>query len=80
MWNDFEDAWVGPPAWDYACMSVWERPEWVRAVDGHADADALAVCRELREVFAVAWYQLMACRFPEMADDARRVLAEYARR
>ncbi|MGH3763473.1 phosphotransferase [Actinophytocola sp.] len=76
-WNDFEDAWHGPVAWDYACMSTWSGPAWVRAVDGHADPDALAVCRELREVFGVAWYQLMAHRFPERVDDAHAALAKY---
>jgi Phosphotransferase enzyme family len=78
VWNDFEDAWVGPPAWDYACVANSSRSgDWVRAVHGHADPDALAVCRELRAAFGVAWYQLLAHRFPDTADDARRVLAEY---
>jgi hypothetical protein len=77
VWNDFEDAWVGPAAWDYACMSTWSEPEWMAAADGQVDAGELALCRELRSVLGVAWVQLVAHRFPEQADFARTMLAEY---
>lgn len=38
------------------------------------------VCRALREVFAVAWQQLLAVCFPAQAAEARAALAEYAER
>ena len=80
MWNDFEDAWHGPVAWDYACVATSGRPgDWAAAVAGRASGE-LAVCRALREVFAVAWRQLLAVHFPSRAPEARAALAEYAER
>ncbi|HEV7648907.1 MAG TPA: aminoglycoside phosphotransferase family protein [Actinophytocola sp.] len=81
MWNDFEDAWRGPPAWDYACVAGSGRPgDWASAVSGRVDEAGLAMCRALREVFAVAWQQLLAHYFPARAGQARAALAEYAER
>lgn len=81
VWNDFEDAWHGPVAWDYACAATSGRPgDWAGAVAGHVDPADLAVCRALREVFAVAWRQLLAVFFPARAAEAAAALAEYAER
>ncbi len=78
VWNDFEDAWRGPVAWDYACVAGSSRPgDWAGAVAGHVDPGALAACRALRSVYSVAWRQLVADRFPSRAADAREALAEY---
>jgi len=65
MWNDFEDAWCGPVEWDYACAS-----------DGF-DSAAVAVCRELRGVFGVAWHQLLAHHFPDRASSASSMLSSW---
>jgi hypothetical protein len=81
VWNDFEDAWRGPLAWDYACVAGSGRPgDWAGAVAGRVPPRELAVCRALREVFAVAWRQLLAYRFPARSGEARAALAEYAER
>jgi hypothetical protein len=79
VWNDFEDAWRGPVAWDYACVAGSGRPgDWAGAVAGRVDPAALAACRSLRRVFGVAWHQLLARRFPSRAAQARAALAQYA--
>ncbi len=78
VWNDFEDAWVGPVAWDYACVAGSARPgDWAGAVDGHVDPAELAACRELRTVYGVAWRQLLAQRFPARTGAAREALAAW---
>jgi hypothetical protein len=78
VWNDFEDAWRGPVAWDYACVAGSSRPgDWAGAAAGHVDPASLAACRELRSVFSVAWRQLLAARFPSRVADARAALAQY---
>lgn len=80
-WNDFEDAWHGPVAWDYACLVASGRPGgWARAAAGHVDPAGLAVCRAFRELFAVSWHQMLGHRFPARAEESRRALAEYAER
>jgi aminoglycoside phosphotransferase (APT) family kinase protein len=76
VWNDFEDSWVGPLAWDYACManSRSHPGDWAGVASGLTDPAELAACRELRSVFGVAWYQLVAHRFPWRAAQARAAL------
>ncbi|MPZ84174.1 MAG: phosphotransferase [Actinophytocola sp.] len=76
VWNDFEYAWHGPVAWDYACMAATGRPgAWAAAVEGRIDPAELAVCRDFRELFVAGWFQLLAHRFPHRAGEASEVLA-----
>jgi Ser/Thr protein kinase RdoA (MazF antagonist) len=63
VWNDFEDAWRGPLAWDLACLATTGRLDGRAAVAAYPDpppADELAVCLELRELFGEAWRLLIA--------------------
>ncbi len=56
VWNDFEDAWLGPVGWDVACAARSEllsRAEVARAYP----ADGLAYWLELRELFARCWQE-----------------------
>lgn len=61
VWNDFEDAWHGPLAWDLACLASTRRLDGRAAVAAYPDpppADELAVCLELRTLFGQAWRHL----------------------
>jgi Ser/Thr protein kinase RdoA (MazF antagonist) len=74
MWNDFEDAWLGPLGWDLACLATSTRVDGAAAVaayPGSVPAEELATCVELRKLYAMTWPFVMAERFPE-----RRALAE----
>ncbi|WP_433269225.1 phosphotransferase family protein [Actinosynnema sp. CS-041913] len=54
VWNDFEDAWLGPVGWDVACAA--RSSLLVReVVAGAYPADELAYWIELRELFGRCW-------------------------
>jgi hypothetical protein len=74
VWNDFEDTWLGPVAWDLACLRTSGRVDGAAAVAAYPGAfsrDELEVCVELRRLFGVVWRLVIARRFP-----ARREAAE----
>jgi len=63
VWNDFEDAWHGPLAWDLACLASTKRLDGAAAVAAYPDpppAEEIAVCLELRRLFGEAWRLLIA--------------------
>jgi Ser/Thr protein kinase RdoA (MazF antagonist) len=73
MWNDFEDAWLGPLGWDLACLATSRRVDGAAAVaayPGVCPADELATCVELRELFGVVWRFVVASRFPHRRAEA----------
>ena len=73
MWNDFEDAWLGPIGWDLACLATSRRVDGAAAVaayPGVCPADELATCVELRELFGVVWRFVVATRFPHRRAEA----------
>jgi hypothetical protein len=77
MWNDFEDAWLGPLGWDLACLVESRRidgPAAVAAYPGEVSAEELAVCVELRTLFAVCWRFVVATRFPHRLSEAEEHL------
>jgi Ser/Thr protein kinase RdoA (MazF antagonist) len=74
VWNDFEDAWLGPLGWDLACLLRSSRVDGAAAVAAYpvpCPREELAVCAELRDLFGVVWGFVTATRFP-----ARRAAAE----
>jgi Phosphotransferase enzyme family len=78
VWNDFEDAWLGPLAWDWACVARSARPgDWASVVDGRADPEELAACVELRRLYGVVWRQYLGMRFPARAEEARSALTDW---
>lgn len=80
VWNDFEDAWRGPLAWDLACLANTRRLDGRAAVAAYPDpppAEDLTTCRELRVLFGVAWRLLVATLAPSTREDADRTLLEW---
>lgn len=85
-WNDFEDTWRGPLAWDLACLATTSRLDGAAAVDAYPDAypgaypgdeydpDELDVCVALRTLYGVVWRFVLATRFPERRAEADRHL------
>jgi hypothetical protein len=77
MWNDFEDAWLGPLGWDLACLAtsrLVDGPAAVAAYPGEVSREELSTCVELRTLFGVAWRFVMADRFPSHRTDAEKHL------
>ena len=73
MWNDFEDAWLGPLGWDLACLATSRRVDGAAAMaayPGVCPADELATCVELRELFGVVWRFVVTSRFPHRRAEA----------
>ena len=77
LWNDFEDAWLGPLGWDLACLAN------TGYLDGHAALAAypslppdseLETCIRLRTLFGVAWRYYLDDRIPGQAPDKREHL------
>lgn len=80
MWNDFEDAWLGPLGWDLACLAMTGRFDGAAAVaayPGEVAAEELAVCVELRTLFAVVWRFVVATRFPHRLPEAEEHLQHW---
>jgi hypothetical protein len=80
MWNDFEDAWLGPLGWDLACLAMSGRFDGAAAVaayPGEVSAEELAVCVELRTLFAVWWRFVVATRFPHRLPEAEEHLRRW---
>jgi len=83
MWNDFEDAWLGPLGWDLACLATSGRVDGsaaVAAYPGEVSAEELAVCVELRTLFGVGWRFVMATRFPHRLPEAEAALNDWRQR
>ncbi|HWC81880.1 MAG TPA: aminoglycoside phosphotransferase family protein [Pseudonocardiaceae bacterium] len=67
VWNDFEDAWCGPVAWDLACMLGSGRLDGRAALAAYPGAPSesdLGVPLRARQLQAELWTLLMAERFP----------------
>lgn len=80
VWNDFEDAWLGPLGWDLACLRTSGRVDGAAAVaayPGVVSREELAVCVELRELFGVVWRFVVATRFPARRGEAEERLREW---
>jgi hypothetical protein len=73
LWTDFEDACVGPPAWDIACM-IRTAPEGMEAaLAAYPDAppwEEIAAYIEARTLEAAVYWQLQAVRHPEQRGEA----------
>ncbi|GDY33317.1 phosphotransferase enzyme family protein [Gandjariella thermophila] len=79
VWNDFEDTWRGPVAWDLACLAETPRLDGPAAVAGYPDPPEdgeLAHFRAARRVQGTLWVMLLATRFP----DRRAFAADWLRR
>ncbi|HEV2781950.1 MAG TPA: phosphotransferase [Actinophytocola sp.] len=58
LWNDFEDTWRGPPAWDLACLANTKLMDGRAALAHYPDPPPdreIEVCLELRRLFGVGW-------------------------
>jgi Phosphotransferase enzyme family len=84
LWNDFEDTFRGPRAWDLACLDAWASvfgndPDAVAgALAGYGplgDPDLLELMVETRAYVGAAWTILHAARRP---DGAARVAERMA--
>jgi hypothetical protein len=83
VWNDFEDTWRGPLAWDLACVantSLLDGRAALRAYPADCPAEDVELCREFRRLYGVGWRFILAERFPEQADEARRNLEQWLAR
>ncbi|MGI8771835.1 MAG: phosphotransferase family protein [Acidobacteriaceae bacterium] len=73
LWTDFEDACIGPAAWDIACM-IRTAPEGMEtALAAYPDAppwEEIAPYIEARTLEAVVYWQLQAERHPEQKREA----------
>jgi aminoglycoside phosphotransferase (APT) family kinase protein len=79
VWNDFEDTWRGPVAWDLACLAETPKLDGPAAVAGYppgVDNGELAHFRAARRVQGTLWMMLLATRFPER----RAFVANWLRR
>jgi hypothetical protein len=60
VWNDFEDAWMGPVAWDVACSANDEAaPRAVEIYGGGAAPSDVEFHVETRTMFSTLWGVLM---------------------
>ena len=62
VWNDFEDAWRGPLAWDLACMARTRRLDGVAALasyPGSPTVDDLGVYFSARRLQGQLWTKMM---------------------
>jgi aminoglycoside phosphotransferase (APT) family kinase protein len=77
LWNDFEDAWLGPLGWDLACLAnsrLVDGAAAVAAYPGEVSAEEVAVCVELRTLYGVVWRFVLARHFPHRRADAEESL------
>ena len=80
VWNDFEDAWLGPLGWDLACLRLSGRVDGAAAVAAYPGAfsqEELDVCVELRKLFGVVWRFVIATRFPDRREEAETHLRQW---
>lgn len=80
VWNDFEDAFLGPLGWDLACLASTGRLDGTAALaayPGEYSAEEVAVCVELRKLFGVVWRFVLARHFPARRADAEVNLREW---
>jgi len=80
LWSDFEDACVGPVAWDLACLRFHSSAFGDRALEAYGtavDDRQLELCLEARRLQSTAWTCLSAHRWPEFAERAEARLATY---
>jgi hypothetical protein len=82
VWNDFEDTWRGPLAWDLACLVVTGRFDGRAAVAAYPQppGEEFETCVRLRRLMGVVWRFVLVSRFPEMTGEAERHLAEWLSR
>jgi hypothetical protein len=79
VWNDFEDTWRGPVAWDLACLSRTGRLDGAEAVARYPDpfeAADLAFHQAVRRLHAAVWLLTLARRFPEYRAEAAQQVAQ----
>ncbi len=83
LWTDFEDACVGPVAWDVATL-VARRPDGTaEMLDAYGDipgAEEILTFIEARELEAAIYMQVLARRFPQRKAEAANALAEWHRK
>jgi hypothetical protein len=80
MWNDFEDAWLGPLGWDLACLATSDLVDGAAAVAAYPDEfsrEELAACVELRRLYGVVWRFLLTSRFPHRRAEADEHLSRW---
>lgn len=73
VWNDFEDTWRGPVAWDLACLGHTGRLDGGAAVASYPrppSPDVLAFHQDVRRLHAVVWLLTLERRFPDYRDAA----------
>ena len=72
VWNDFEDTWRGPPAWDLACLAHSSRLDgWaaVRAYPGAPPLPEIELCLRLRRLYAACWELAVKAWGPRRTDE-----------
>jgi hypothetical protein len=70
LWNDFEDTWRGPIAWDLACLAGTGRLDGIAALAAYPGSPTLAdlgAPLAARRMQVRLWTLLMRQRFPEPA-------------
>jgi hypothetical protein len=84
LWNDWEDAFLGPRAWDLGCLhaSAWafgrDPGPVASAQDGYADhADALDAFVEARRFQGTVWSVVMALEQPDRRKRAASLIGFY---
>jgi Ser/Thr protein kinase RdoA (MazF antagonist) len=89
LWNDWEDCFFGPRAWDLGCLHAAAQafgndPVQVAAAGGGygagIDADALDACIEARRLQGTVWSLVMAAAQPGRRARAEHLLEFYRRR
>jgi Ser/Thr protein kinase RdoA (MazF antagonist) len=89
LWNDWEDTFLGPRAWDLGCMLAHARAfgrdagPVLAALGGYGDAfddDTLDVCVAARRFQITIWFAVMARLQPQFAEHARALIAFYRER
>ncbi|PRY35213.1 phosphotransferase [Umezawaea tangerina] len=75
LWNDFEDTWHGPVAWDLACLALTSRLDGMAAARAYPQVVDLAFHLRLRRLHVTGWLMVLERRFPryrEAADEGFR--------
>lgn len=77
VWNDFEDTWRGPLAWDLACVantSLLDGRAALEAYPAQCPTEDIELCLAFRQLYGVGWRFILAGRFPDEAAEALRYL------